>query len=113
MKSNKNNKYYLPPHIKSYVKQELYNYKANKKLLCKLTAQKNGNTRDIAVISNKLALIEAALDTLSEEDKAIAEKIFFEDKSQGALEMQGVSRGVYYYIMDKTAYKTAYAFDMI
>lgn len=109
----KKNKYYLPPHIKNYVKHELYNYKANKKLLKKLSEQKNSPTRDIAVISNRLMLIESALDDLNDEDRQIATSIFFENKTQGAMEMQGVSKGTYYYIMDKAIYKTAYAFDMV
>ena len=132
--------YKLPKHIRNYIIQELYDYKANKKKLIELqndiinssnysdgqprgnqtsdtTAQKAEKlitSKSLLIVTSKINNIEKALDRLSEEDKKTVEIIFFKKKNQAQAETQyGISYATYYGIREKMIYLTAIEFGEI
>ena len=66
------NKYKVPWHVRQYVKKELTDYKANKKLIAKC----KGDTRGIILANIRLTQIENVLNSLNKEDReAFAVKV--------------------------------------
>ena len=104
------NNYKLPWHIRQYVKQELLDYKSNKKLV----ANYKGNTRGLILANRRLAQIENVLDSLNKEDREAAELIFIDKYTQSGAEIaKGLSKAAYYNAMNKVIYLTAVEFDLI
>lgn len=104
------NTYKLPWHVRQYVKAELMEYKGNKKLLAKC----QGNTRTLLLIQNRLEKIEAVFEALNEEDRDVAEIIFYYKYTQaGAETAKSVSKAMYYNTMNKVIYLVAKEMDLI
>lgn len=108
-------RYKLPLHIKNYVKQELYDFKKNKKLLEAL--QKNSSettTRTLLIATQKINLIENVIKNLSKEEQELVEIIFFKRNNQVRAETYYyISKDAYYNIMNKMLYLTAIEFNLI
>lgn len=109
-------KYKLPLHIKNYVKQELYNFKKNKKIVEDLQkqSQKEIITRTLLIATQKIIKIENVLNKLSKEENELVEIIFFKKTNQTRAEtFYYISKDAYYNIMNKMLYLTALEFDLI
>lgn len=104
------NKYKLPWHVRQYVKKELMDYKANKKLLKKY----KGDTRGLILVNMRLSQIETVLDSLNKEDREAAELIFIDKYTQSGAEIaKGLSKAAYYNAMNKVIYLTALEMELI
>lgn len=109
-------KYKLPLHIKNYVRQELYDFKKNKKIIEDLQkqSQKEIITRTLLIATQKIIQIENVLNKLSKEEKELIEIIFFKKTNQIKAEMYYyISKDAYYNIMNKMLYLTAIEFNLI
>ena len=109
-------KYKLPLHIKNYVKQELYDYKKNKKLIIELQKKPPNEivTRSLMIATQKLNHIENVFNSLLEEEKELVEIIFFKKTNQAKAEIFFyISKDAYYNIKNKMLYLTAKEFDLI
>ena len=103
-------RYKLPWHIRQYVKTELLDYKTNRKLLSNL----NGNTKALLLAEKRLMQIDRVLENLNEEDRDVAEIIFFEKYTQaGAETAKNVSKAMYYNCMNKVIYLVAKEMELI
>ena len=103
-------KYKIPWHIRQYVKTELLEYKANRKILNQL----NGHTKALLLAERRLRQIDNVLDSLNDEDREVAEIIFFEKYSQaGAETAKNVSKAMYYNCMNKVIYLVAKEMELI
>ena len=103
-------RYKLPWHIRQYVKTELLDYKTNRKLLSNL----NGNTKALLLAEKRLMQIDRVLESLNEEDRDVAEIIFFEKYTQaGAETAKNVSKAMYYNCMNKVIYLVAKEMELI
>ena len=132
--------YKVPYHIRNFIKKELLNYKANKKLLKELEekiiyesgtpdgmprgnklsfpteekAIKITSSREILLVKKRLLQIENALEKLDSEEKEIVDSIFFKGHSQIYCEThEYITKDVYYFIMNKMIYLTAIEYDLI
>lgn len=109
-------KYKLPLHIKNYVRQELYDFKKNKKMIEELQ-KRNSNeivTRSLLIATQKINSIEIVLKNLSSEEKELIEIIFFKKTNQAKAETYYyISKDAYYNIMNKMLYLTALEFNLI
>lgn len=104
------NTYKIPWHVRQYVKQELMDYKKNKRLL----TDYKGSTRGLILVNKRLAQIENVLQRLNKEDKEAAELIFTKQYSQAGAEVAaGLSKAAYYNAMNKVIYYTAKEMDLI
>lgn len=104
------NTYKIPWHVRQYVKQELMDYKKNKRLL----NDYKGSTRGLILVNKRLAQIENVLQRLNKEDKEAAELIFTKQYSQAGAEVAaGLSKAAYYNAMNKVIYFTAKEMDLI
>lgn len=104
------NNYKIPWHVRQYVKQELMDYKKNKRLL----NDYKGSTRGLILVNKRLAQIENVLQRLNKEDKEAAELIFTKQYSQAGAEVAaGLSKAAYYNAMNKVIYFTAKEMDLI
>lgn len=104
------NNYKIPWHVRQYVKQELMDYKKNKRLL----TDYKGSTRGLILVNKRLAQIENVLQRLNKEDKEAAELIFTKQYSQAGAEVAaGLSKAAYYNAMNKVIYFTAKEMDLI
>lgn len=104
------NNYKIPWHVRQYVKQELMDYKKNKRLL----TDYKGSTRGLILVNKRLAQIENVLQRLNKEDKEAAELIFTKQYSQAGAEVAaGLSKAAYYNAMNKVIYYTAKEMDLI
>ena len=104
------NRYKLPWHVRQYVKTELLEYKANRKILDQL----KGNTKALLLAERRLRQIDIVLESLNKEDRDVAEIIFFEKYSQaGAETAKNVSKAMYYNCMNKVIYLVAKEMELI
>ena len=108
-------KYKLPLHIKNYVKNELYDYEKNKKMIKELQNSKSKTcTRTLLIASRRINQIETVYNKLSKEDKQAVKNIFFEHHSQIYAEVNdNITKDMYYNIMNKMIYLTAIEFELI
>lgn len=109
-------KYKIPLHIKNYVKQELYNYRTNKKLIQEMQNKAPNEiiTRTLLIATQKINSIENVLNSLSNEEKELIEIIFFKKTNQIKAEVYYyISKDAYYNIMNKMLYLTAIEFNLI
>lgn len=109
-------RYKLPLHIKNYVKQELYDYKKNKKIILELQKQNPSEiiTRTLLIATQKTNQIENVWNRLSPEEKELVEIIFFKKTNQIRAEaFYYISKDAYYNIMNKMLYLTALEFNLI
>lgn len=109
-------KYKLPLHIKNYVRQELYDFNKNKKIIEDLQkqSQKEIITRTLLIATQKIIQIENVLNKLSKEEKELIEIIFFKKTNQIKAEtFYYISKDAYYNIMNKMLYLTAIEFNLI
>lgn len=98
------NRYKLPWHIRQYVKQELMDYQKNKAML----DEYKGNTRGLILANTRLSQIDRVLENLNQEDRELADLIFFKQYSQvGAEVAKGISKACYYNAMNKIIFLTA------
>ena len=105
-------KYKTPWHVRQYVKTELLEYKANRRILNQLKA--SGNTKTLLLAERRLRQIDNVLDNLNKEDRDVAEIIFFEKYSQaGAETAKNVSKAMYYNCMNKVIYLVAKEMELI
>lgn len=105
------NKYKIPWHVKQYVKRELMDYKANKRLLAK--TQNTDNSRGLILARLRIQQIENVMERLDKEDKDAAEIIFIDQYTQAGAEMLGMSKSAFYRAMDKIIFLTAKEMDLI
>ena len=103
----------IPHHIRNYIKQELYNYENNKKLLKELQDGKSKTTsRTILIVTKKIQNIDNALSKIAKEDKEVVKNIFFKGHSQVYAQMHdNISKDMYYDVMNKMIYLTAIEYD--
>lgn len=107
------NKYKLPSHLRNYIKNELYDYKKNKKKIKEIQTT-NTSTRTLLIATQRIQRIETVFNNLSDEEKEIAEKIFFEKCNQVYMEINHyVTKDMYYNLMNKVIYLIAKEFEMI
>lgn len=103
-------RYKVPWHIRQYVKTELLEYKDNRKILSKL----QGNTKTILLAERRLGQIDDVIDSLNDEDREVAEIIFFKKYSQAKAETyKGISKAMYYNCMNKVIYLVAKQMELI
>lgn len=104
------NTYKIPWHVRQYVKQELLDYKKNRKLLDGL----NGNTRAILLAERRLYQIDKVLEKLNEEDREVTQIIFFDKYTQAGAEVaKNVTKAMYYNTMNKVIYLVAKEMELI
>lgn len=106
----------LPLHIKNYVKQELYDYNKNKKIIRELQKQNPSEitTRTLLIATQKTNQIENVFNKLNDDEKYLVEIIFFKRTSQSKAEMYYyISKDAYYNIMNKILYPTALEFGLL
>lgn len=104
------NKYKIPWHVRQFVKKELLDYKANKKLI----KNYKGYTKGLLIATTRIEQIERVFNNLNKEDREAAELIFFEKKTQSGAEIaRGLSKAAYYNIMNKVIYLVAEEMDLI
>ena len=104
------NNYKIPWHIRQYVKQELLDYKKNKKLFAKC----KGNTRGLLLLKIRLEQIETVFNSLNKEDREAAELIFIDKYTQSGAEIaKGLSKSAYYNAMNKVIYLAAVEMELI
>lgn len=104
------NNYKLPWHIRQFVKRELMDYKTNKRLL----ANYKGDTRTLIIATTRLDKIDKVFERLNEEDRDAAEAIFNERYTQVGAEMaKGITKAMYYNVMNKVIYLVAQEMDLI
>ena len=104
------NTYKLPWHIRQYVKQELLDYKSNRKLLnsCK------GATRALLLAQKRLNQIDTVLESLNKEDRDVADLIFMDKYTQaGAETAKNITKAMYYNTMNKVIWLVAKEMDLI
>ena len=108
--------YKLPLHIKNYVKQELYDYRKNKKLIQEVQKEPINEivTRTLLIATQKINLIENVYNGLIKEEQELVEIIFFKKTNQGRAETYYyISKDAYYNIKNKMLYLTAKEFNLI
>jgi len=106
----KSSRYKIKWHVRQFVKAELMDYKQNKIML----DNDKSHTRDLIIVSKRLAQIEAVLQSLNQEDREAAELIFFDKYTQAGAEIaKGLSKAAYYNVMNKVIYLTAREMDLI
>lgn len=108
--------YKLPLHIKNYVKQELYDYRKNKKLIQEVQKEPINEivTRTLLIATQKIKLIENVYNGLIKEEQELVEIIFFKKTNQARSEMYYyISKDAYYNIKNKMLYLTAKEFNLI
>lgn len=104
------NKYKIPWHVRQFVKKELLDYKANKKLI----KNYKGDTRGFLIASTRICQIDKVFNNLNSEDKEIAELIFFEHYTQAKAETtKHIPKSLYYTVMSKIIYLTAQEMELI
>lgn len=102
--------YKVPWHVRQYVKQELLDYRKNKKLL----KNYKGSTRSLLLAEKRLTAIDTVINKLNEEDADAAICIFFDKYSQaGAETAKGISKAAYYNAMNKVIYLVAEEMELI
>lgn len=107
------NKYKLPSHLRNYIKNELYDYKKNKKKIKEIQTN-NTSTRTLLIITQRMQRIETVFNNLSADDKELAEKIFFEKHNQIHMETNYyITKDMYYNTMNKVIYLVAKEFELI
>ena len=108
--------YKLPLHIKNYVKQELYDYTKNKKMIENISKQPKSDliTRALLIATQRINQIENVLNNLSKEEQELVEIIFFKKTNQAKAETYYyISKDAYYNTMNKILYLTAKEFYLI
>ena len=104
------NKYKIPWHVRQFVKKELMDYKANKKMI----RNYKGDTRALLIAHNRINQIEKVLNSLNKEDREAAELIFIDQYTQSGAEIaKGLSKAAYYNAMNKVIYLVAIEMDLI
>lgn len=102
--------YKVPWHVRQYVKQELLDYRKNKKLI----KNYKGSTRSLLLAEKRLAAIDHVLNKLNKEDEDAAICIFFDKYSQAGAEIaKGISKATYYNAMNKVIYLVAEEMELI
>lgn len=102
--------YKVPWHVRQYVKQELLDYRKNKKLL----KSYKGSTSSLLLAEKRLAAIDTVINKLNEEDADAAICIFFDKYSQAGAETEkGISKAAYYNTMNKVIYLVAEEMELI
>ncbi len=102
--------YKVPWHIRQYVKQELLDYKKNRKYI----GDFNTSTRAIILAERRLRQIENVLEKLNQEDRDACEAIFFQQYTQvGAMLAKGITKAMYYNTMNKVIYLVAREMELI
>lgn len=108
--------YKLPLHIKNYVRQELYDFNKNKKIIQELQKKQPNEivTRTLLIATQKIAKIENVINGLKVEEKELIEIIFFKKTNQSKAEIYYyISKDAYYNMMNKMLYLTAIEFNLI
>ena len=107
------NKYKLPIEVRNKVKQELYEYKKNKKRLENINEDTGIDTRALLIAYKRIEQIETVLNSLNKEDREAAELIFISKcKRERAEVEQGISKAAYYNVMNKVIYLVALEMDL-
>ncbi len=101
-------KYKLPWHIKQYVKTELMDYTATKKLLKEVK-----DTRALLVATKRVEIIERVFARLNTEDRKVSDLIFIKHYSQAKAETEGIGKTTYYNVQNKVIYYTAKELELI
>ena len=106
--------YKVPAHIKKYVKVELYNFNKTKKLIKDMRKDKLVSSHSLLIAERKITQIQSVLDRLNEDQRKIAEIIFFKHYSQTKAELEEyISYDSYYWTMNKVIYLVAEEMDLI
>lgn len=109
--------YKVPPHIKKYVKVELFNYTKNLKLykeILKKDKKDIVDTHTLLITERKLSQIRAVFNRLNPDQREIAEIIFFKRFTQAKAELEAyISYDAYYWTMNKVIFLVAEEMDLI
>lgn len=104
------NRYKIPWHIRQFVKKELLDYEANKRLV----SEYKGDSRRILIVNTRIAQIERVFERLSKEEREEAELIFICKYTQSGAEIaRGISKDAYYNIMNKVIYLVAVEMNLL
>ena len=101
-------KYKLPWHVKQYVKTELMDYTATKKLLKEVK-----DTRALLIATKRVEIIERVFARLNTEDRKVSDLIFIKHYSQAKAETEGIGKTTYYNVQNKVIYYTAKELELI
>ena len=103
-------RYKLPWHIRQFVKRELMDYKANKRLVNNY----KGDSRNLILVSTRLNHIDNVFNALNEEDREAAELIFIDHYTQAGAEVaKGITKDMFYNTQAKVIYLTAKEMELI
>ena len=103
-------RYKIPWHIRQFVKNELMEYKHNKRKL----ADYKGDTRTLLLAATRINQIETVLNGLNKEDREAAELIFIDKYTQTGAEIaKGLSKAAYYNAMNKVIYLVAREMELM
>lgn len=112
-------RYKLKYHLRSYIKQELYDYKRNEKILQDLQkklvkSSQSINSRTILILSRKINSIEKVYNVLNENEKELFNIIFVKGCNQlYAKTYYNVTKDMYYNAMNKIIYLVAQEYEQI
>ena len=102
--------YNVPPHVYSWAKREIEDYRKNKKRF-KHTA--NRHTDELIAADKRLRAIETVMNNLDDDEMNAAQKIFFERRSWEYMVDYGWSKSAYYNLKNKVIYHVAKEMELI
>jgi hypothetical protein len=108
--------YKLSYHLRSYIKQELYDYNRNKQILKDLSIKESTQitTKTLLILTKKVNSIENVYNNLNENDQEIFNIIFKKGCNQlYAKTYYNITKDMYYNAMNKIIYLVAQEYELI
>lgn len=111
--------YKIKYHLRNYIKQELYDFTQNKKILNDLQKKISNtnsmvNSKTILILAKKVNNIERVYEKLNKEEKELFGIIFTKGCNQlYAKTYYNVTKDMYYNAMNKIIYLTAKEYEQI
>lgn len=106
--------YKVENHLRNYIKQELYDYKKNKKILEELKKDTRISSRSILIITRKIERIDKVYENLPDEEKKAFNIIFNQGCNQlYAKTYYDITKDMYYNSMNKIIYLVAKEYEQI
>lgn len=108
--------YKLSYHLKNYIKQELYDYNRNKKILQDISRQKSNQTttKTLLILTKKINSIEKVYSNLNDNDKELFSIIFEKGCNHlYAKTYYNITKDMYYNAMNKIIYLVAQEYEQI
>lgn len=111
--------YKIKYHLRNYIKQELYDFNQNKKILNDLQKKISStnsmvNSKTILILAKKVNNIERVYEKLTKEEQELFDIIFLKGCNQlYAKTYYNVTKDMYYNAMNKIIYLTAKEYEQI